>query len=73
MDRDVVAAMNIASKGLARLASSQGLASEAMVQESDSKAPAILRVDASKLTLGQDLKVDGTVNHISGIKGIEMS
>ena len=47
MDRDVVAAMNIASKGLARFASSQGLASETM--KGNSTTPVILRVDASKL------------------------
>jgi len=50
MDRDVVAAMNISIKGLARFASSKGLAGEAMVQESGSKELVILRVDASKLS-----------------------
>ncbi len=50
MDRDVVAAMNLSIKGLQRFCSSQGLAGEAMVQESGSEEPAILRVDASKLS-----------------------
>ena len=50
MDRDVVAAMNISIKGLARFASSKGLAGEAMVQESGRKEPVILKVDASKLS-----------------------
>lgn len=49
MDRDVAAAMNISIKGLARFASSQGLAGEAMVQECGSTEPLILRADASKL------------------------
>ncbi|MGI0015057.1 MAG: zinc ribbon domain-containing protein [Nitrososphaera sp.] len=48
MDRDVVAAMNLSIKGLARFASSKGLAGEAMVQESGSQEPVILKVDASK-------------------------
>ncbi len=47
MDRDVVAAMNISIKGLARFASSQGLAGEAM--KGNPTMPVILRVDASKL------------------------
>jgi putative transposase len=50
MDRDVVAAMNISIKGLARFASSKGLAGEAMVQEFGSKEPIILKVDACRLT-----------------------
>jgi putative transposase len=49
MDRDVVAAMNLSVKGLARFASSQGLAGEAMKGNSESVMPIILRVDASKL------------------------
>ena len=49
MDRDVLAAMNVASKGLARFASSKGLADEAMKGNVE-KDPLILRVDASKLT-----------------------
>lgn len=57
MDRDVAAAMNISIKGLARFASSKGLAGEAMVQESGSKEPVILKVDASKLSHRQP-KVD---------------
>jgi putative transposase len=48
MDRDVVAAMNLSVKGLARFASSQGLAGEAMKR--NPTMPVILRVDASKLT-----------------------
>jgi putative transposase len=47
MDRDVVAAMNISIKGLARFASSKGLASEAM--KGNPTTTVILRVDASKL------------------------
>jgi putative transposase len=53
MDRDVVAAMNIASKALQRFCSSKGLAGEAMVQESGRRQPVILRVDASKLAFRQ--------------------
>jgi putative transposase len=49
MDRDVVAAMNLSIKGLARFASSKGAANEAMVQEIGSKEPIILKVDAAKL------------------------
>ena len=49
MDRDVVAAMNLSIKGLARFASSQGLAGEAM--KGNPTTPVILRVDASKLCL----------------------
>ena len=49
MDRDVVAAMNISIKGLARFASSKGLAGEAMKGNLE-RDPVILRVDASKLT-----------------------
>jgi len=48
MDRDVVAAMNLSVKGLARLASSKGLAEEAMKGNLE-RDPIILRVDASKL------------------------
>ncbi len=50
MDRDVVASMNIAHKGMQRFCISQGLAGEAMVQERGSKDPLILKVDASKLS-----------------------
>ncbi len=50
MDRDVVAAMNLSIKGLARFASSKGLAGEAM-RGNVEKEPLILRVDASKLGL----------------------
>jgi len=49
MDRDVVAAMNISIKGLARFASSKGLAGEAMKGNAE-KELLILRVDASKLS-----------------------
>jgi putative transposase len=48
MDRDVLAAMNLSIKGLARFASSQGLADEAVNGNSE-RDPVILRVDASKL------------------------
>jgi putative transposase len=54
LDRDVVAAMNIAYKGLLRFSSPQGAAGEAMVQESGSKEPVILKVDAAKLNLGHE-------------------
>ncbi len=46
MDRDVLAAMNLSIKGLARFASSKGLAREAM-KRNPMTAPVILRVDAS--------------------------
>ncbi len=52
MDRDVVAAMNLSIKGLARFASSKGLAGEAM--KGNPTTPAILRVDASKLTFRRE-------------------
>lgn len=60
-DRDIVAAMNIACRGRAFLSNSgkgvferpQGGAEEAMVQESASKEVVILKVDASKLTVGR--------------------
>jgi putative transposase len=51
LDRDIIAAMNIARKGLLRFGSPQGAASEAMVQESGRKEPVILKVDAAKLGL----------------------
>jgi hypothetical protein len=54
MDRDVVAAMNISIKGLARFASSKGLAGEAM--KGNPATPVILRVDASKLTFRHKLR-----------------
>src|SRR5213593_1346959 len=47
IDRDVVAAMNIARKGAAVFQRSQGLAGEAM--KWNPTTPVILRVDASKL------------------------
>jgi len=47
-DRDVVAAMNISCKGLARLANPQGGTSEAV--RGNLKEPVILRVDVSKLS-----------------------
>jgi putative transposase len=50
MDRDIVAAMNLSIKGLARFASSKGLAGEAMKGNVE-KEPLTLRVDASKLSL----------------------
>lgn len=55
MDRDMVAAMNISIKGLARFASSKGLASEAMKRNLE-RDPVILRVDASKLGFRQQPK-----------------
>jgi len=51
MDRDVVAAMNIARKGGEVFHRPQGPAGEAMVQESETVTPVILKVDAGKLTL----------------------
>jgi putative transposase len=48
-DRDLVAAMNIARKGWLRFDHPQGAASEAMVQESGSVTPVILKVDVAKL------------------------
>ena len=48
LDRDVVAAMNISRKGAEVFQRSRGLAGEAMVEESGSVRPVILRVDASK-------------------------
>ena len=46
----MVAAMNLSIKGLARFASSKGLAGEAM-RGNVEKEPLILRVDAAKLSL----------------------
>jgi putative transposase len=48
LDRDVVAAMNIARKGAEVFHRSKGLAGEAMVTEPGSVTPVICRVDASK-------------------------
>jgi putative transposase len=64
MDRDVVAAMNIAKKGGEAFHRSKGLASEARVQEPGIVTPAILKVDASKLSLLQRCqpKVDRVVH-----------
>ncbi|MGI0024334.1 MAG: zinc ribbon domain-containing protein [Nitrososphaera sp.] len=50
IDRDVVAAMNLAIKGRSRFERSKGLAGEAMKGNPESVMPVILRVDASKLT-----------------------
>lgn len=50
-DRDVVAAMNLSLQGLARFASSKGAAGEAMRGNPGAETPAILRVDAAKLSL----------------------
>jgi putative transposase len=58
MDRDVVAAMNISIKGLARFASSKGLAGEAM--KGNPTTPVILRVDASKLAYRMKRQVNRT-------------
>jgi hypothetical protein len=63
MDRDVVAAMNISIKGLARFASSQGLAGEAMKGNLE-RDPVILRVDASKLSFRRSLRLDRTAPSI---------
>lgn len=52
-NRDVVGAMNISYRGLRRFGSPQGAASEAMVKEPGSVTPAILLVDAAKLSRGQ--------------------
>ncbi len=54
-DRDVVAVMNQSLRGLLRFSSSKGGAGEAMVQESGSKEPVILKVDASKLRPNSDI------------------
>jgi putative transposase len=54
-DRDVVAVMNQSLRGLLRFGSSKGDADEAMVQESGSPEPVILKVDASKLHPNDDL------------------
>jgi putative transposase len=56
LDRDVVAAMNIAYKGLLRFGSPQGAAGEAMVQEQGRKEPIILKVDAAKLSFRHQSK-----------------
>lgn len=55
-DRDVVAVMNIAYKGLVRLANPQGDTNEAMkgnLNPYSHQEPVILRVDVSKLTKGE--------------------
>jgi IS605 OrfB family transposase len=52
IDRDIVAAMNIAYKGRSRFDRSQGAAGEAMRGKVE-KEPLILRVDAAKLALRQ--------------------
>jgi putative transposase len=49
-NRDVVGAMNISYKALLRFGSAQGAAGEAMVKEPGSGTPAILLVDAAKLS-----------------------
>jgi putative transposase len=59
LDRDIVAAMNIAYKGLLKFGSPKGLANEAMKRNETSK-PLILRVDASKLNLRYNLGFDRT-------------
>jgi putative transposase len=55
MDRDVLAAMNLSIKGLARFASSKGLASEVMKRNPESAMRVILRADASKSALRHEL------------------
>ncbi len=62
MDRDVVAAMNLSFKGLARFASSKGAACEAMKGNPGEAMPVILRVDAAKLSHCQQPKVDRVVH-----------
>ena len=52
MDRDVVASMNIAHKGWARLIHPRGLPDEAMKGNVDNLIPLILRVDGSQLKIG---------------------
>jgi putative transposase len=54
-DRDLAAAMNLSLKGWQRFCHPQGVASEAMVQESGSKEPVILKVDATKLSLRNNI------------------
>lgn len=54
MDRDVIAAMNIARKGASVFVRPQGPAGEAMVQEPGSVTPVILKVDAGKLTVRRE-------------------
>lgn len=56
-DRDVIAAMNLSLKGLLRFGSPKGAAGEAMVQESGSKEPVILKVDAAKLGFRYPTKI----------------
>jgi putative transposase len=56
LDRDVVAAMNIARRGGEVFHRPQGPAGEAMVQEPGSVTPVILKVDASKLTFRRKLR-----------------
>jgi putative transposase len=53
MNRDVVAAMNIAKKGAQEFVRSKGLAGEAMKGNPD-RVPVIHRVDASKLALRRE-------------------
>jgi len=55
MDRDVVAAMNIARKGAQEFVRSKGDAGEAV--KGNPTTPVILRVDASKLARGMSLKL----------------
>jgi len=55
MDRDVIASMNIAHKGWARLIHPRGLSGETMKGNVDNLIPLILRVDGSKLILGSRL------------------
>lgn len=65
MDRDIVAAMNLSVKGLARFASSKGVASEAMRGNPGEEMPVILRVDAAKLShYRQQPKVDRVIHQL---------
>jgi putative transposase len=61
MDRDVVAALNIARRGADVFQRPEGLAGEAMVQEPGSVTPVILKVDAGKLSHCQLSRVDRVV------------
>src|SRR5207244_1343921 len=58
MDRDMVAAMNLSIKGRSRFERSQGAAGEAM--KGNPTMPVILRVDAAKLCLRDQPRLDRT-------------
>jgi len=52
-ERDMVAVINISRRGRLRFDRSKGGAGEAMMQERECRDPLLLRVDASKLSLGR--------------------